>query len=114
MTTPPAKNAGLVDRLPSHLRGRLPVDLEAALNDIAVRGPWQEHPVDIRLSIPLLFRRFYVTIVAGPERRSRERRAVDRRNHRLASLGNALFVLAVAVVCAAVIGAATLLATLFD
>ena len=33
-----------------------------------------DHAVNIRLSIPLVFRRFYVTIVAGTERRDRERR----------------------------------------
>ena len=36
--------------------------------------PWSnDHPVNIRLSIPLLAGRFYLTIVAGRERRSAER-----------------------------------------
>jgi hypothetical protein len=115
MTAPPEKNTVLLDRLPAHMRGRLPVDLEAALADIAVHGPWRSHPVDIRISIPLPFRRFYVTIVAGPERRSSARRASDRRSRQLASFGNVLFVLAVvAVFYAVIIGAATLLTRLLD
>ncbi|WP_035985174.1 hypothetical protein [Leptolyngbya sp. KIOST-1] len=39
---------------------------------------WQKHPVDIRLSIPLLLQRYYVVVVAGPEKRSRERRQQDK------------------------------------
>jgi hypothetical protein len=45
-----------------------------AAADSASQLRWSSHPVNIRLTIPLLFRDFYVTIVAGPERRGRERR----------------------------------------
>ncbi|PSN15461.1 hypothetical protein C7293_07225 [filamentous cyanobacterium CCT1] len=38
---------------------------------------WQNHAVDIRLSIPLLLQRYYLVVVAGPEKRSRERRQQD-------------------------------------
>ncbi|WP_017297346.1 hypothetical protein [Nodosilinea nodulosa] len=38
---------------------------------------WQKHAVDIRLSIPLLLKRYYLVVVAGPEKRSRERRQQD-------------------------------------
>jgi hypothetical protein len=47
-----------------------------------------DHFVNIRLSIPLIFVRFYVTIVAGKERRGAPRRAEERRKHPLARLGN--------------------------
>ncbi len=51
--------------------------------------PWgNDHPVNIRLSIPLLFGRYYVTIVAGKERRSGERLASERKKHPLMKLGN--------------------------
>jgi hypothetical protein len=36
------------------------------------------HPVNIRLSIPLLFKRFYFVVLAGPERRSRIRLKAER------------------------------------
>ena len=50
-----------------------------------------DHPVNIRLSIPLVFRRFYVTIVAGTERRDRERLEAERVRHPLCKLGNIVF-----------------------
>ena len=52
---------------------------------------WEtHHPVNIRLSIPLLFGRYYVTIVAGGERRGGERRAQDRLVHPILSTGNVI------------------------
>ncbi len=51
-------------------------------------GCWREHLVDIRLSIPLLWRRFYFVILAGPERRSRERRRGERRRRPLGTIAN--------------------------
>ena len=44
--------------------------IEHALGD----GRWDDHPVDVRLSIPVLWRQFYLVLLAGPERRSAERR----------------------------------------
>ncbi len=41
-------------------------------------GKWRAHPVDVRLSIPVLWRRFYFVLLAGPERRSAERRTYER------------------------------------
>jgi hypothetical protein len=52
---------------------------------------WMAHPVDIRLSLPLPFGRYYLTLVAGPERRSRRRLADDRQRRPLATLGNLVF-----------------------
>jgi hypothetical protein len=52
---------------------------------------WMAHPVDIRLSLPLPFGRYYLTLVAGPERRSPRRLAEDRRRRPLATVGNLLF-----------------------
>lgn len=57
--------------------------------DGAAQPRWgSDHPVNIRLTIPLLFRTYYVTIVAGSERRSRERRISERKKHPLFVLGN--------------------------
>lgn len=50
------------------------------------------HTVDLRFSIPLLRR--YVVLLIGRERRSRRRRAKDRVNYPLATVGN----LAIAIV----------------
>ena len=52
---------------------------------------WEtHHPVDIRLSIPLLFGRYYVTLVAGKERRGTGRRVQDRLIHPILSTGNVI------------------------
>ncbi len=54
--------------------------------------PWEsDHPINIRLSIPLLIKRYYVTIVVGEERRTPERLSTERRKHPLVSRGNLVF-----------------------
>ena len=58
--------------------------------------PWDgDHPVNLRLSIPLLFKRYYVTIVAGEERRSPERLAEEREKHPLTTTANMIFLFTV-------------------
>jgi hypothetical protein len=56
----------------------------------ASQARWGSHPVNIRFTVPLLIRSYYVTILIGPERRSEERRAIERRNHPLFTLGNTI------------------------
>ncbi len=63
-----------------------------------------DHPVDIRLSIPFLFARCYVTIVAGKERRSPNRREAEYKKHSLLKAGNVMFIVAVQIVfCLAIL-----------
>ena len=59
-------------------------------NTTALTGPSSSrpYPVNIRLTIPFLPRSFFITIVAGPERRTPERRREERRRHPLATTGN--------------------------
>jgi hypothetical protein len=47
------------------------------------------HQVNIRLSVPLLFKRFYFVVLAGPERRSKTRLKAER--FPLWTLPNAIF-----------------------
>ena len=57
--------------------------------------PWDgDHPINLRLSIPLPFKRYYVTLVAGEERRSPERRAEERQKHPIRTTGNLAVLLA--------------------
>ena len=49
------------------------------------------HPVNIRLSLPLPFGRYYLTVVAGKERRSPKRLQSERRKHPLVTTGNLVF-----------------------
>lgn len=57
---------------------------------------WVSHPINIRISVPLLHRRFYFTVVAGEERRRHERRKAERQDHPLLTAGNVFFSLGVA------------------
>ena len=55
-------------------------------------APWEsDHPINLRLSIPLLFKRYYVTIIAGEEHRGSDRLAAERQKHPLVTRGNLFF-----------------------
>jgi len=51
------------------------------------------HPVDLRLTLPLPGRPVFLSLVAGREKRSVNRRAVERKQHPLHTLGNAVFMI---------------------
>jgi hypothetical protein len=54
-------------------------ELQLAMIEHALEGGrWRDHPLDVRLSIPLVWKRFYLVLLAGPERRSPERRNYER------------------------------------
>ena len=56
---------------------------------------WEgDHPINLRLSFPFLFKRYYVTIVAGEERRGSERRITERQKHPIKTTGNVIFLFA--------------------
>lgn len=57
---------------------------------------WATHPIDIRISLPFMRKRFYFTVVAGQERRRTDRLAQDRQVYPLAKAGNILFSLGIA------------------
>ena len=59
----------------------------------------RNHAVDLRITIPLFFGRYYLTIVAGKERRSRSRLQEERQKHPLRTAGNTLFLLAFGTIC---------------
>ncbi len=80
------------------VRDTLTPEQVAAIRAAAERNPWEGHPVDIRFTLPLLFGRYYVTLVAGRERRSSARLAAEREAHPLILPGNVLFVAAATVV----------------
>ena len=54
------------------------------------------HPVNIRLSLPLGARRYYLTIVGGGEKRGPDRRADDRHHYPLRTAANLAFFLVLA------------------
>ena len=84
------------------LLDRLPAETAATLNDaqkkaiahaadeVAKRSWTPDHDVDIRVSFPLA--RYFVTIVAGHERRDDTRLDEQRRSYPLRRIGNFLFI----------------------
>ena len=54
----------------------------------AGRREWGQHPINIRMSLPLLFGRYYLTVLAGKEGRRAERRKVERQRHPLDTAAN--------------------------
>jgi hypothetical protein len=49
------------------------------------------HAINVRITIPLPFSRFYLTVVGGRERRNPDRRADERHKHPLVTKGNVVF-----------------------
>ena len=49
------------------------------------------HMVDLRVSLPIPFRRMYMVLLVGGEKRTRRRRAHDRRSQPVVTFGNLLF-----------------------
>jgi hypothetical protein len=98
-------------RLPDEIHSRLSPDLKQAIAQATRPRPWDEHPVDIRVSIPLPFARYYLALVAGPERRPVERRKAERRARGLITAGNVMFVMTIVVGFYGVLGLAALLLT---
>ncbi|NJO36840.1 MAG: hypothetical protein HC871_03425 [Rhizobiales bacterium] len=66
-----------------------------------------DHPLNIRVSVPLGIGRYYITLVAGKERRARARLALDRRENPLDTPGNVLFLALIAAIATS--GSITLL-----
>jgi hypothetical protein len=59
---------------------------------------WSQHPLNLRFTLPLPFRRWYVTLVAGPEKRCTERLVAEREKHPLDTLPNLMFLLSIGIV----------------
>lgn len=110
-----AKNAidGLFARLSITARESFSPDQKAALVDAAETCAWHKHPVDIRLSIPLLMKRFYLVVVAGKERRHAGRRQAERVRFPVVTPKNFLFMFAFVALGTALGGACFTAATLW-
>ena len=74
------------------VRESFTAEQRAALAEAARRCNWGSHATDIRFSIPLFSKRYYMVLLAGEERRNPERRKTERARHPVATGGNLLFV----------------------
>ena len=74
--------------LAPNVRDSLSAEQLRAIRAAAEKNPWENHPVDLRFSLPTPFGRVYLALIAGRERRSAARRAMDRDRFPLLTLGN--------------------------
>ncbi|MEZ5668591.1 MAG: hypothetical protein R3F55_14340 [Alphaproteobacteria bacterium] len=90
----PGTPADFRDFLPARLKQILGTDELVALDEAArswaaARG--RRLPVDIRLSLPFARRGVFVNVLAGRERRGRDRLRRERTRRPLATVGNVIF-----------------------
>jgi len=76
--TPNRRIGRLIENLPSELRDSFSEAQREALSEALSTGTWRRQSVDIRLSLPLFSDRYFMTIVAGRERRPGLRRKAER------------------------------------
>ena len=93
----------LMESVPSELRDSFSDAQREALGAALGTGTWRRQSVDIRLSFPFFSERYFMTIVAGRERRPGLRRKAERVFHLLGTVGNALFMGAVTTVICSVV-----------
>ena len=98
----------MMDKLAPELRESLSETQRRALREAFSSATWRRQPVDIRLSLPLFASRYFVAIVAGREKRPRARRRAERVFHPLSTIGNSLFIGAIASVLGTVVLVAVL------
>ncbi len=100
MTKPQQSLERQQERLEQETRGVVGDNSSVSTRKAPGGEPWgNNHSVHIRLSIPLLLGRYYVTIVAGKERRGGERLASERKKHPLMKLGNLVVMAACGTIC---------------
>lgn len=85
----------LLDRLPPDVVASFTDQQRAALWNAVKPASWRRHPINIRLSFPLVSGRYFITVVGGQEKRSGERLTRERRMFPLRNAGNVLFLLGV-------------------
>ena len=81
---------GLLRAIDPAVRAGLTGRQEDAIRAAARADSWIRHPIDLRLSLPTPFGQLYLALVAGRERRSTARLAIERGRgrHPLVGAGN--------------------------
>lgn len=105
----------VVNRLPTDIRDGMSPAACSAIKHAAAETratDWsQVHPLDVRYSLPWFSRRYYIRVLAGPERRPIVRVLKDRKRSRLRTLMNILLIGVVAAIFYTLAAAAVLLAS---
>lgn len=82
----------LLARLPDGVVETLTSEQRKAIHEALTSGGASRQPVNIRLSLPFLKWRFFITVISGGEKRSHDRRAADQAHHPVRTIGNFFFV----------------------
>ena len=97
---PEATAGGTAPDLPAP--GSAPLQQETSRKQRYAGREWSaDHALNIRISVPLGVGRYYITLVAGKERRARARLALDRRQNPLDTPGNVAFLAFIATIATA-------------
>ena len=78
--SPSSKTVSLqrfLERCPKDVALSFNAEQLQAIQSALEGAKWRRHPIDIRLTIPLVWKSFYFVLIAGPERRSKQRRLAD-------------------------------------
>ena len=86
-------------RMPRDVAGTFTQEQLDAIKRVFGARTWGSHAIDIRMSMPILWRRWYVVLLMGPERRPRGRRHIESRRHPVGKLANALAMTLFGVIC---------------
>lgn len=88
----------LFARLPPWIIDTLSTEQTEALHLALDDQSWDRPPINIRIGLPWFARRYYLTVIAGEEARSIERRADERHRYPLRTLANLFFFVGIATV----------------
>lgn len=91
-----AKAETVFDRMPPWIVDRLTPEQKEAIYNAVKHPEWKFHPINIRLSVPVIKRRYYVTVVGGEDGRSAARRQHDSHRYPLRTAANVFFALGIA------------------
>tara|TARA_R110002110_G_scaffold415612_3_gene651883 strand:+ start:84557 stop:84922 length:366 start_codon:yes stop_codon:yes gene_type:complete len=91
INTGPERSIPLLDRLPQAIRASLTPEQQQALSAFVEPAPANAHPVDLRVTVPVPGRPMFLSVLAGPERRSKSRLTLERKRHPLHTFGNIVF-----------------------
>jgi hypothetical protein len=78
----------------------------AMLQEAAAAATFGRHPLDLRVTLPLMGREFYLVVLGGPEQRSDARRRAERQRYPVGKTANLLFLLGCAAACTVIGGIA--------
>ncbi len=88
----------LFARLPDWVIDTLSNDQKEAIHQAATDPSWTSPPINIRFSVPLFTRRYFLTLVGGEEKRSLDRRSRERNRYPMRTAANIFFFIGLAAI----------------